>query len=151
MPHPDNLAKRRPVKLSTPEETRAKQSFKDECDINNIMAKYRRTGLIEAVNRNQPRYADVTGLEFRTAMEMVAEAQQLFEDMPSSVRKRFGNDPAAFLDFVNDPENRAEAVRLGLVKEPPNTLPESPAAAPAAAVAASTPSPAPQAPGSAAG
>lgn len=147
MPHPDTLAKRRPVKLSTPEETRTKQSHKDECDINNIMARYRRTGLIEAVNRNQPRYADVTGLEFRSAMEMVAQAQQLFEDMPSSVRKRFGNDPAAFLDFVNDPENRPEAVRLGLLKEDSPSLPDRPASAPPKA----DPAPAPEAPGSAAG
>lgn len=147
MPHPDTLSKRRPVKLSTPEETRTKQSHKDECDINNIMARYRRTGLIEAVNRNQPRYADVTGLEFRTAMEMVAQAQQLFEDMPSGVRKRFGNDPAAFLDFVNDPENRPEAVRLGLLKADSPSVPEEPAPAP---VGGGAP-PAPQAPGSAAG
>lgn len=112
------------------EETRTKQSFKDECDINNIMAKYQRTGLVEAVNQRQPQYGDVSAIDFRTAMETVANAQEMFEAMPSSTRKRFGNSPASFLEFVQDPGNRAEAIKLGLMKEDVVEAPVEPVEAP---------------------
>ena len=38
-----------------------KQSFKDECNINNIMSKYMKDGLIGHVNKHQGRYDDLPG------------------------------------------------------------------------------------------
>lgn len=98
---------------------RTKQSFREECNINTIMAKYQRTGLIEAVNRIQPQYADVAGFDFQYAMDQLLRSQRMFEELPSSVRKRFHNDPAAFVEFVGDPANEDEAIRLGLLRKPP--------------------------------
>jgi len=40
----------------------------------------------------------------------------MFNDLPSSIRSRFGNDPAAFLDFVQDENNADEMVKLGLTE-----------------------------------
>lgn len=113
--------------ISFPEQGRTKQSFKAECDINNIMAKYQRTGLLEAVNQHQAQYGDVTGVDFQSAMQTVALANQMFMDMPSSIRKRFANDPGEFLAFVNDENNRDEAIKLGLIPKP-ETEPKAPAA-----------------------
>lgn len=113
--------------------SRTKQSFRDECDINNIMAKYQRTGLIEAVNRIQPQYADVAGFDFQFAMDQIVQANDMFAQLPSSVRKRFHNDPREFVEFVGNPENYDEAVRLGLMKpevKEPEPVPEPPAPAP---------------------
>ena len=97
-------------------ESMTKQHHKEECDINNILAKFQRTGVLEFAQQHAPQYADVTGVDFRTAMETVATAQEMFADLPSSLRNRFSNDPAMFLDFVQDPENRAEAAGLGLLE-----------------------------------
>lgn len=97
----------------------AVQSFKDECDINNIMAKFQRTGALEWVQKYEGQYGDVTGISFDKAMETVLKAQEMFDDLPSSVRDRFMNSPSAFLEFLGDESNRAEAEKLGLVIRKP--------------------------------
>lgn len=97
---------------------RTKQSFKDECDINQIMARYQRTGVLDFQNRNAPQYGDCTGVEFQAGLELVMKARRLFAELPSTVRRRFANDPGEFLDFVNDERNRAEAITMGLVRAP---------------------------------
>ena len=48
-------------------------------------------------------------------MNIVASAQQEFDQLPAPVRKRFGNDPASFLDFVHDDSNIDEMAKLGLI------------------------------------
>jgi len=92
----------------------AVQSYKNECDINRIMAKYQLSGAIDWVAKHEGSYADVTGHTFESAMDTILKAQTLFGDLPSSVRNRFQNNPAAFFDFMHDPENSEEMVKLGL-------------------------------------
>lgn len=94
-----------------------KQEFKAESDINKIMARYQRTGEIHAINNVAPQYLDVTGADFQRHQEIIAGAKSLFESMPSSLRSRFDNDPAKFLDFTSDPKNRVEMAELGLLNE----------------------------------
>lgn len=96
----------------------AVQSFAEECDINNIMAKFTRTGLIEWSNKYEGTYDDVSGVTFEACMDTVLKAQEMFDDLPSSVRNRFQNNPAAFLDFIGNAENREEAQKLGLLRDP---------------------------------
>lgn len=118
--------------ITPPGEGRAKQSFKEECDINHIMARYQRTGVLDFAARREPQYGDCTGLEFQAGMELVAKAKAMFEELPSSLRARFENEPARFLDFVNNPRNREEAQELGLLKpkaEEATPLPPPPAKA----------------------
>ncbi len=103
-------------RITFPEKGRTKQAMQSECDINNIMAKYQKTGVIDFVNEHQSHYGDVTGIGFQNSMQTVTRARELFGELPSSVRKRFGNDPMEFFEFVNDPENREEAIKLRLVK-----------------------------------
>lgn len=93
----------------------AKQSFQAECDINNIMAKYQRTGVIDHYAAESPRYGYATSQDFREAMQLVIEAERLFNGLPSQVRRKFANDPAEFLEFVQNPENRDEMAVLGLL------------------------------------
>lgn len=97
-------------------EGRTKQAFKDECDINQIMARYQKTGVIDFINKHQAQYGDVTGIDFQQAMETIASAQSLFNDLPSTIRTRFKNDPAQFMDFVHDPANAAEMHAMGLMR-----------------------------------
>lgn len=97
---------------------RTKQSFKAECDINNIMARFQRTGVLDFTNRHAPQYFDCTGIEFQRAVELVGLGKEMFGDLPSALRARFGNDPAEFFDFVQDPANEQELIRLGLKEKP---------------------------------
>jgi len=94
-----------------------KQSFKDECDINNIIKKFMKTGLMEHVNRYQGDYSDICAFDdYQTSLNQVIEAGEMFSSLPAKIRSRFGNDPAAFLDFVGDPVNAQEMIDLGLAK-----------------------------------
>lgn len=92
------------------------QHHKKACDMNQILADYRRTGLIKHAANNKGRYDDVSAVDFQEAMFIVTEAQQMFESLPGDIRKRFANDPAQFLGFVQNPDNKAEMAKLGILK-----------------------------------
>ncbi|QXP44296.1 MAG: internal scaffolding protein [Arizlama microvirus] len=117
-----------------------KQEFKSECDINEIMGRYMRTGILDFVNKHQPRYEDLSNAaDYQQAMLIVAESKTLFEDLPSQIRTKFENDPAKFLDFVHNPANRSEMAEMGLLRPGAATstppINQSPAAQPIPVVA----------------
>ena len=107
------------VRLSFPEgEGRTKQSEKDATDINLLMAKYIKTGVIDHVNRHSGHYGFADSVTYHDAMNTVLLAQEMFMDLPSAVRNRFEGDPGRFLDFVSDEANRAEMAEMGLIEVP---------------------------------
>jgi len=108
------------VKISFPEQGRTQQAFADECDINKIMEKHRKTGLIDHENTNRGDYSDYIGApDFHTAQNKLIEAADMFQTVPANIRADFQNDPAKFLDFVQDPENQEALIELGLAKRRP--------------------------------
>lgn len=99
------------------------QSPKDDSDINQIMEKFQRTGLIEHVQKSA-RYENLPDvIEFHEAMNIVLEAEKSFEGLPSTVRREFDNDPAKFLAFIDDPANVDRMAALGLLNAPPAAAP----------------------------
>jgi len=95
----------------------AQQHYKDECDINNILRQFNITGMLpeQAVS---PRYGDFTGInDYHSALNQVIAAEDEFMSLPATLRARFENDPAQLIDFLDNPENKNEAIKLGLVKE----------------------------------
>jgi phage internal scaffolding protein len=85
---------------------RTKQSFKDETDVNNIIAKHTRMGTLSHLEQFGGQYGDFSDFDFQEAQNQIAKANSMFEQLPANLRKEFKNDPAAFLEFVNDEENR---------------------------------------------
>ena len=111
--------------------TRTKQSFVAECDINTILKQYSATGQLKHIRANAAlhRYEDLPDdLDFQTALNIVKDGETAFASLPSKVRDRFGNDPANFLEFMANPENSQEAVKLGLATAKPTPAPEQPQA-----------------------
>ncbi len=106
---------KRRIKTAVGDKSAAKQSFKQECDINNIMAKYQKTGLVEHINKSQASYGFAPAVDYREALNLVQAASEQFESLPSSVRRRFNESPSEFLRFCEDPANRSEAAVLGLL------------------------------------
>jgi len=97
-------------------DSRTHQSFKRECDINNIMSKYQKTGLAEHVNKHQGDYGDLIDVPtYHDAMNKIISANESFSTLPSSIRTKFNNNPAEFLDFVSNPENVEEMGKMGLL------------------------------------
>lgn len=98
--------------------SRTKQSFKEECDINNIMKKFEKTGVVSHVKQYGGSYGDISdAMDYKESVELVIKAQDMFMTLPAKLRSRFGNNPAEFLDFVSDPSKKAEMKDLGLLRE----------------------------------
>lgn len=116
------------------EPSRTKQSEAAACDINNIMARYQRTGVIDHVAKWGARYGEVPAIDFQTAMNIIREGDQMFADLPSTVRERF-TGPGDFLAFVQDPANHDALSALGLTDPvpKPSAAEKTPPAAPQAA------------------
>jgi phage internal scaffolding protein len=106
------------------EESKTEQSHKSEVDINNIVKRAGASELIAKVNALQDwKYDDVTNNDFQEAMNAIIRARDTFSSVPSEIRKRFDNDPAAFMDFVRNPDNQSELVEMGLATAPVETGP----------------------------
>lgn len=123
----------RPPKLPKKDfgRSRTRQSEANAADINQIMQKYVRTGIIPVSDR-QGFFADVSQMgDYRTAMDNVMKADKFFMQLPAEVRAKFDNDPAKFLDVCADESRRDELVELGLLEKPgEEPAPEAPAEAP---------------------
>ncbi|WNK14053.1 MAG: internal scaffolding protein [Microvirus sp.] len=112
-----NYSQKQRVPISFPPNSPyTKQEFKNECDINILMAQYMATGQLPNINERAPQYLDVTGIEYQDSMNFIAGAQTLFNELPSQIRSRFENDPGKFLDFTSNPNNREEMAQMGLLK-----------------------------------
>ena len=98
------------------------QSFAKDADINNIMAKYLVTGvLVDPLNVDsgrRPRFGDFSDLvDYPTMVSRINQAQADFMTLPSDVRAKFSNSVEECLNFIADPANVREAVKLGLLPE----------------------------------
>jgi len=92
------------------------QAMAPECDINTIMKKYEKTGVLEHRNRFQGAYGDFTSVpqDYHESMNAVIAAEEMFSTLPARIRRRFHNDPGAFIDYATNPENGPELVAMGL-------------------------------------
>lgn len=91
--------------------TRAKQAFKDECDVNRIVQKLAKGQVVRGFNADQGRYGDFTDWpDLLTAQQRLNQGRELFEKMPAEVRREFGNNPGSFFSWVNDPANAETAM-----------------------------------------
>lgn len=106
------------------DEGRTKQEFLEECDINTIIKRFG-LGYEPPVNQAVPLQGDFSDApDFRTALDLVREADEAFMTMSADVRKRFNHDPVEFVSFVSDEKNYEECVKLGLAVGKPVELPE---------------------------
>lgn len=97
-------------------ESMTKQEFKDECNVNNIVAKHKATGLLTHLNAGTPQFGDFSEVhDFMSAQNALISATDAFNSLPAKARKEFDNDPHLFLEFVKKGDYK-EMERLGLIK-----------------------------------
>ena len=95
-----------------------------DCDVDNILAKYRKTGMLTHINKHQGNFGDFTNVdEYNASLERVMQAQQSFDQLPSELRNKFGNDPAQLVQFISDPKNLDDCYKYGLKIKPPDKTP----------------------------
>lgn len=122
------------IKFEEPSMTQGQ--FKNECDIHTIINNYVVTGQLTGglgTDRGPGTYGDFTDLgDYQSNLNKVIEAQNMFNDLPSNIRYRFHNNPAEMIEFVLDEGNRAEAIKLGMLRVDESGVtpaaPESPVA-----------------------
>lgn len=101
--------------LSEFEPSMTKPEFQDECDINNIMARYAVTGMVPTPSR-EPFYVDAIDVpSYHEAQNVLIAAEAAFMSLPSSVRREFDNDPAKFVEFAEDEKNADRLKQWGML------------------------------------
>ena len=98
------------------EETKTEQSHKSEVDINNIVARHGTELIAKVASLQQFTYDDVTGNDFQESMNAILKAKESFSLVPSQIRREFDNDPAKFMDFIHNPDNKDQLVTWGLME-----------------------------------
>lgn len=96
------------------------QQFSKEADIN-----FKARQHFAGPNRMHPmgnpsatrimHFADCTANDFQVMQNTLAMVQTQFMGLPSRLRTRFSNRPEVMMTWLEKPENRDEALKLGLV------------------------------------
>ncbi|AXL14816.1 internal scaffolding protein [Microviridae sp.] len=98
---------------------RTKQAFKEETDINRILARAQKGETLTHLAKYGATYGDFTDVDdLLTAAQRLQRAEAIFQELPSEVRREFGQSAATFFNYVNDPANSDRLPELipGLAK-----------------------------------
>lgn len=104
----------------------ADSSFRDEVDVNNIVARYMRTGLWPQATV-AGFFEDVSLLpdDLMSAHAALQAAEARFMELPAAVRAKFGNSPVRLLEMLSDPASRDQALEsLGARRKEAEPVPE---------------------------
>lgn len=98
---------------------RVEQAHKDEVNINNIVKRHGMDLIAKTASLMPLQYwdGDPTN-DFQEAMNKIAQGTQTFESLPSQIRKEFNNDPAKYMDYVFNPENKEKLIERGWMNAP---------------------------------
>lgn len=97
----------------------AQQHMKDECDINVLVERFGVTGQLPTTPL-EPSYGDFSGVsDYHTALNAIKAADTAFMGLPAQLRAKFDHDPNALLQFLQNEQNRDEAIMLGLIDGKP--------------------------------
>lgn len=106
------------IRMSFGQISKVEQHHKNDLNINQIMKRYTKTGLLPKRKTN-PTYGNFVGVtDYHEAQNRLLQAETDFMRLPSDIRNRFENDPGLLLAFINKPDNEAEASEMGLIPKP---------------------------------
>lgn len=110
--------------------TMTQQHYKDECDLNQILARHRGSGELSAIQLRQllaqsaavtptsprlPEFADYSNLpDFSDIKRSFIKASRAFSEVPVAVRMQFGNNPEIFYQTLTDPKQHQKLRDAGL-------------------------------------
>lgn len=121
-------------RVTTPlgSEVKTKQSFKNQCDINDLVARHRRTGLVDHTTSRKPLYGDFTAAtDLFTHINATNAAEDEFRTLPAQVRRLCNEDPVELLNLLAT-EPGCESLRTAglVVTDEPSNPPLSEAPSP---------------------
>ena len=93
----------------------ADPSFQDQCDVNNIVKRFLRTGELGHTASRQGRFIDVSNTpSMFDGMNQIHRAEEAFHRLPKEIKDRF-KGPKDMIQFMQNPENMDECIELGLM------------------------------------
>lgn len=116
------------VQTVNDEPSKTVQSDAELGDVNAVMDRYRRTGIVAGLNEVEKEYRDVTTFsDFADVMRHARAAEEEFMKLPSKVREMFNHDAMQWLDTAHDPEKRQALLDKGLIVADPSLVEAPPA------------------------
>lgn len=109
---------------------KTQQQFADEADINNIVERFLKSGELPQTTPFPQSDEFQETFDFQTSMNVIVQAERSFMELPAKTRARFQNDPQQFMEFMHNPENIDEMVKLNLATTRPKTPEPTPTATP---------------------
>ena len=106
----------RPTIKCKKSENKAKQSFKDQCDINKIIKKYTEAGELPRTHGREPVYRDHQNANFTEVQMNIAGAKTLYAELHPSIQEKF-ESPEDFINGLTDPDRIPEMINKGIVRE----------------------------------
>jgi phage internal scaffolding protein len=101
----------------------AQQHMKDECDINVLVERFGVTGSMP-VSPIEPSYGDFSGVsDYHDALNRIKASNTAFMALPAKIRAKFDHDPNALLQYLQNEDNRDEAIEIGLIDGQPVVAP----------------------------
>lgn len=99
-------------------ESMTKQADTPATDINAIVKRFIKSGILDGMRAGEAKYGDFTGYQdYHGALSRVRDAEREFMLHPAEVREKFDNDVGKFLDALADPEQYEQLVEDGLPEE----------------------------------
>lgn len=94
------------------------RSFREECDINNIVARCLSTGQMPPDDGSGV-FGDFADLptDLMSTYDYIERAGERFMELPSDLRLKFNNDPLTLLQALHDPSNHDLMVEYGLISK----------------------------------
>lgn len=95
----------------------------DACDVNKVVNRAFKNGQVDLAqvpkSNRVPTFGDFTGVTtYQDACNRVVKMNNEFMALDPKIRLQFDNDPQKLVDFLSKPENREEAIKLGLLPKP---------------------------------
>lgn len=83
-------------------ESETKQSFKDECDINNIVNKFLDTGIMPTNLLSDPQYGEAPNMDLKTAIDLTQKLKNDFDNLTPDQRVIFDNNFEIYGQFLDE-------------------------------------------------
>jgi len=96
--------KKRPHAIVFTQPSLTRQSFKDECDVNQIVKRYTETGMINHIPRTKPQYGDAPEGDFLQAAIVNAEIASKIEAGELDMDDLVESEPEA--EETSEPESK---------------------------------------------
>lgn len=96
-----------------------KEALAEDLEINKLIKRYNGDiGALQAAHNVEAFWGmDITSEGLKEAQERVEAVEEVFQMVPSEVRKAFKNDAGEFIDFATDPKNLRQMQDWGLVQQ----------------------------------